>query len=80
VVLLTRHAHDINRTLTKHRLQSLFDEVIHIDQTAKKSDFIVPEGAIFIDDSFRERMDVSRRHNIPTFDSSMLELLIDERA
>jgi hypothetical protein len=44
-----------------------------------KADFIDPENAIFIDDSFSQRKEVNQRHGISTFDNSMVELLIDER-
>lgn len=38
------------------------------------------KGAIFIDDSFAERREVAEACGIPTFDLSMLELLLDDRA
>jgi carbamoylphosphate synthase large subunit len=79
IILLTRHAHNIRETLARYRLQSIFDEIIQIEKTAKKSDYIVQNNAILIDDSFSERNDVSKTLHIPTFDSSMLELLLDER-
>ncbi len=65
--------------LRRWRLQGLFDEVIWLDEGQSKADFIRPEGAIFIDDSFSQRREVHERHHIPTFDPSMLEMLIDER-
>ena len=35
--------------------------------------------AIFIDDSFAERMDVAKVRAIPTFDPSMVDVLLDVR-
>lgn len=78
VVLLTRHRGDLERTLAQHRLAGLFDEVVHLGETEKKSSHIGDEAAIFVDDSFSERMDVAERCNIPTFDCSMIELLTEQ--
>lgn len=75
VVLLTRHKEDLNATLTKHRLTYLFDEIIHLREGEKKSAYIKNFDAIFVDDSFAERLDVSTNCNIPTFDCSMIEVL-----
>lgn len=75
VVLITRHTGDLSETLRMHRLAGLFDEVLHLDGTERKSDYIPHESAIFVDDSFSERLDVLQRSNIPTFDCSMLEAL-----
>ena len=77
-VLLTRHRSDLNQTLTRHRLSGLFDEIIHLGEAEKKSSHIKQGDAIFVDDSFAERMDVSERCNIPTFDCSMIELLTEQ--
>jgi carbamoyl-phosphate synthase large subunit len=75
IILLTRHAGDLTETLVIHKLTNLFDEIIHIPPAQKKSEFINCQGAIFIDDSYFERMDVKNNCGIPTFDTSMLELL-----
>jgi carbamoyl-phosphate synthase large subunit len=80
VVLITRHARDVDQTLDRFRLAGLWDEVIHIeDPSAEKADHIAEPGAILIDDSFRERRVARERLGIATFDSSMIELLFDER-
>ena len=76
VTLITRHEGDLASTLRKHRLTGLFDEVIHLDRTQRKSDFISRKNAIFLDDSFAERLDVHQRCGILTFDCSMLDTLI----
>lgn len=67
LVLLTRHAEDIHVSLKKYRLRDLFDEVIHITNEEPKSKYIQGSGAIFIDDSHRERMDVNKRCGIGAF-------------
>jgi len=77
VKLITRHAQDLQQTLARHRLAGLFDEVIHLRLKEKKSAHISEPDAIFIDDSFAERRDVAAVCGIPTFDCSMLELLVD---
>lgn len=78
--LLTRHSADLSRTLRTYRLEGLFDEVIPVGISESKADMIVASpGAIFIDDSFAERKEVSRRNHIPTFDPSMIEFLLDDR-
>ena len=80
LILLTRHRAAIADTLAKHRLQSLFDEVISLPQGVPKSGSITTDSAIFIDDSFAERREVAAVRGIPTFDLAMLEQLLDERA
>ncbi|MBS0444569.1 MAG: ATP-grasp domain-containing protein [Proteobacteria bacterium] len=76
VVLLTRHAGDISATLAKHRIQTLFDEVVHLRAGERKSDYITLPAPILVDDSFSERMEVHKRLRIPTFDPSMIEVLL----
>lgn len=78
VVLLTRHRGNLNQSLKKYRLTGLFDEIIHIGEGDKKSSFIKQDDSIMVDDSFVERMDVYKCCGIPTFDCSMIEVLVDE--
>jgi carbamoyl-phosphate synthase large subunit len=80
VTLLTKHDGPLEDTLRKFRLSQAFDEVIHIKSTGCKADYIKEPDAIFIDDSFSERKAVHDRHGIATFDSSMIEMLMDDRA
>jgi carbamoyl-phosphate synthase large subunit len=77
IVLITRHKGDLNITLQKYKILNLFDEVIHIKSNSFKSSYIKENKSIFIDDSFSERLDVSKNCNIPTFDCSMIELLLN---
>jgi hypothetical protein len=78
IILITRHAGDLQNTLKKYRLHNLFDKVIHLTKNEKKSSVISHKNAIFIDDSFSERMDVQSTKKIHTFDCSMIEFLLDQ--
>ncbi|TCV94956.1 hypothetical protein EC912_103449 [Luteibacter rhizovicinus] len=73
VVLITRHAFDLNETLARTRISaSLFDEIIHITDGSSKADHIQGQS-IFIDNHYPERLAVSQRHGIPVFDVDALE-------
>jgi len=78
ITLITRHTGDLNATLSRHRLSVLFDEIVHIRDTTPKSSFVRHRSAIYIDDSFSERMEVRNACGVPTFDSSMIELLAQQ--
>ena len=79
VTLLTRHALDIEKTLKRHRLNGLFDRVVHMTDGSLKSAHIQRDGhPIFVDDSFSERQEVRKTLGIPTFDLSMIELLTEQ--
>lgn len=80
LILLTRHRADLAETLARFRLTELWDDVIRVPDDADKAEFITEREAILIDDSFRERRTASERLGVATFDSSMLELLRDDRA
>jgi hypothetical protein len=78
IILITRHPGDLSNILARYRLNNLFDKVIHLKRGEKKSSQITHQNAIFIDDSFSERLDVHLNKKIPTFDCSMLEFLMDQ--
>jgi carbamoyl-phosphate synthase large subunit len=81
IVVVTRHAGDPVELLRSVRLSELPDEVVHLDREASKGlSMNVDGGAILIDDSFGERVEVARSLGIPTFDTNMIEVLIDDRA
>jgi carbamoyl-phosphate synthase large subunit len=80
LILLTRHREDLDATLARFRLTGLWDRIVRVAEDEEKSDFIEERDAILIDDSFGERLSASERLGIATFDSSMLELLLDDRA
>lgn len=76
VVLITRHAGDLEGSLRRYRLAGLFDEVIHLRQGEPKSRYIDPASSIFIDDSHAERAEVKRIHGIAVFSPDMVETLL----
>lgn len=79
VKLITRHRGDLREILNRHRITGLFDEIIHLKDREPKSDYIKESEAILVDDSFAERLEVSDRLGIPTFDCSMIEMLVHTR-
>ncbi|UUC51908.1 ATP-grasp domain-containing protein [Pseudomonas citronellolis] len=75
LVLLTRHAGDLTATLeAAHIPLTMFERIVHLREGEPKSDH-VRAPAIFIDNHFPERLDVSRRHDIPVFDVDAMDLL-----
>ena len=80
VVLLTKHANEIYQSMQKYKIdKALFDEVIHIQLDDKKSKYVDPDAAIFIDNAYQERADVQSVHHIPVFDVDGIEVLMDWR-
>ncbi|MDR1520977.1 MAG: HAD family hydrolase, partial [Planctomycetota bacterium] len=77
LILLTRHAVSPRSTLRRLRLESLFDETIWLRKGEDKSSRICEKNAVFIDDSFSERQEVSQRTGIPVFDVSAIEGLLE---
>lgn len=74
--LITRHAGDPIATLRSVLIEpAIFDEIIHLDWSQKKQDFIQPDS-IFIDNSFAEREAVSSRCGIPVFDVDAIPTLL----
>lgn len=80
ITLISKHAGNLSDSLQSHHIaESLFDEIIHLGQDARKADFINPESAILVDDSFSERCEVRQALGIPVFDVDAIECLIDDR-
>lgn len=79
IVLITKHDKDLEKTLREFRLTAICDEVVHLEKSAAKADYIKEHDAILIDDSFSERKSVSDKLGINTFDCSMVEVLLDEK-
>ncbi len=80
VLLLTKHEKEIYESMSKYAICSqLFNEIIHIRPSDLKSDYINPNRAIFIDNAYRERLEVSQVHKIPVFDVDGLDALMDWR-
>lgn len=81
VVLVTRNARGIaTGKIDAKGLDALFDEVRILPVGSPKSQAIRPGPAIFIDDSFAERREVHETSDIPVFDTSMVEALLDHRS
>lgn len=79
VVLLTRHFEDIDESLKKYRIQrELFDEIIWIKEDVSKANYIKGKDCIFIDNYYKERMDVINKCGIPVFDVDAIDGLVDE--
>jgi hypothetical protein len=77
VFLITRHKGNIETTLEKACIHKrLFTEIIHIENTSSKKIFIKNKPAIFIDDSFSERKDVSSE-DIHVFDIDAYDIVRD---
>lgn len=76
VILITRHKINPSDTLKKFRIGNIFDEIIHLKSNEPKSNYIDCKKAIFIDDSYRERLDVYSNLKIPVFDVNMIDILL----
>ncbi len=80
VILITRHIKDPRITLQQFKLhEALFDDIILITDKRLKSDYMLDNStAIFFDDSFQERLDVTKK-GIPSFGPDSFEAFIDYR-
>lgn len=84
IILLTRHEvyfeDSIIESLEKHCISDkIFSEIISVPKDAEKSNYINPERAIFIDNSYAERKKIHDAFNIPVFDIEGMEVLADWR-
>jgi hypothetical protein len=79
LVLLTRHDGDLDQSLKHHRLNGLFDEIVHLKNGETKATFITDSNGLLIDDSFSERHAVCSATGIAVMDPSMVETLLDDR-
>jgi hypothetical protein len=79
VLLVTRHNGDLAASLRKHRLEGLFDEVVHLKQGESKRNAIKHAKVAFIDDSHRELEDLRQHPGVVALHVSAAELLIDYR-
>ena len=76
IILITKHAKNLHRSLGYFRLKSLFDEIIHLKGNQDKWRYITNLNSIFIDDSFKERKDVHKELKIPVFSPDAVESLL----
>ena len=80
VILITKHNKDVKKTLLKYCISSrLFNNIIHLEKTEDKTNYIKLPKSIFIDDSYSERKNVSTKLHIPVFGIDAIEALIDYR-
>lgn len=83
IVLLTRHEKQLYDSLKLcHIAESLFDRIEWINKDESKATVInrnQEEGkrGVFIDNSYKERINVSEECKIPTFDADAFEFLYD---
>ena len=81
LILITKHDTPIGEDLEKYCIYpKLFKDIIHIRKDQKKCDFITPDkDALFIDDSYAERAQMSAKHKITVLGVDAVECLIDYR-
>ena len=80
ICLLSKHIGDIYADMKEKCIcESLFDEIIVINVSDSKSNYITEQKSIFIDDSYAERSNVKKQKGIMVFDIDMVESLIDWR-
>ncbi|SFB47954.1 hypothetical protein SAMN05216312_109216 [Cohnella sp. OV330] len=79
VHLITKHRDVLHDTLERYRLLALFDQIVWLKSLDQKCLHMKNKRAIFIDDSFSERKQVSERLGIPVFEVSAVECLLDWR-
>ena len=76
LILISKHNSELIESLKKSRLQNLFDKIIHINKSDNKTKYITKKSAIFIDDSYTERLEVFNYCRIPVFGTDAIECLI----
>lgn len=77
IFLLSKHEGTVLEEELEHfRINNLFDEVIHIEKSCNKADYIKTEKPIFIDDSNAERLNIKAMLNIPVFSPEMIDVLL----
>lgn len=77
VTLLSRHVGDLLADLRRLKIDGVFSRIIHICDGRKKSDFIDNHNAIFVDDSYAERLEVIKSCGIPVFGLDMIDALCE---
>lgn len=79
ITLVTRHDGDIHADLAKaHICESMFSAIVEVEKGKTKSTCIHPgKNALYVDDSFAERMDVMHSLGIPAFGVESVEALLD---
>ncbi|SDO53654.1 Biotin carboxylase [Methylobacterium phyllostachyos] len=75
IVLLTRHDGIVEEKLARIGLEKFFDEIIHLKNGERKSQYVRGPDAMFIDDSYRERVDVAEMCGAITVGPESLDLV-----
>ncbi len=79
IILITRNS-EVHKFLENYYIHNnLFDEIIIVKKGEKKSSYINLINAIFIDDSYQERIDVFNINKLNVFSCDMVESLFDEK-
>ena len=83
-VLLSRHELDhedsLLHSLSAHAIsEALFDQIVSVPEGHEKSEYIKPEGAVFIDNAYAERKKIHDCYGMPVFDVEGIEVLTDWR-
>jgi hypothetical protein len=73
LVLITERG--VESSGVARKLGSLFDEVLQVSGDEPRSSVIRETSSIYVDNNPARRIEVSRTRRIPTFDTSMIELL-----
>ncbi|MBR0053107.1 MAG: ATP-grasp domain-containing protein [Bacteroidales bacterium] len=76
LILLSKHHGDLMQELQHFKVDTLFDEIIHIQDHEEKADHIQEMNSLFIDDSFSEREKVLVQHGIPVFGPEMIDVFL----
>ena len=77
IILISKHLGDLKKELKDYKIYELFDEIYHIKQHEEKNQYITDKNAIFIDDSYGERVKIQEKFCIPVFDTHMVECLLE---
>ena len=77
IVLITKHRFNLQETFNTFAISNLlFHEIIQIQPSARKTDYVKYKNSIYIDDSFEERRDILETLNIPSFGLDAVESLL----
>ena len=79
IYLISRHEKDIYQSLKEYKIdKNLFEKIVVLNKTDKKSKYICSEKSIFIDNYYFDRKEVKDNIVIPVFDVNVIDCLIDE--
>jgi hypothetical protein len=80
IFLISKHKGKIQEAFKNYALcKFLFDEIIILEQSMKKVEYIKNLNSIFIDDSYSERKEVLEDLKVPVFGLDAIESLFDDK-